>query len=79
MKKEKENKPVTGEKPTGKKCPYCISKKEDSNVIESYNKFQCLNCGKMWDEGAFGKVYSLELERGESWAREMEARRLKER
>lgn len=68
-------------------CPYCnledkaIDKVKTSNQVHktTHGKWQCLTCGKHWDEQALGKPYSIELERGEHWAREMKARELKER
>lgn len=60
-------------------CPFCLSNGNGSAMIkEAGTKYQCLDCGKYWEDSAIGKPYSLELERGEAWQRETKSRQLKE-
>ena len=61
------------------KCPWCNQSKTKNLVLKvRHGRWQCGTCGKMWDEKALGKPYTEALERGESWEREMQARRLRE-
>ena len=73
----KESKKATGEKDAKGACPYCESVGQSSNLLDIGQNIQCLTCGKNWTKEAIGQKYSLELERGPKWAREIEARRLR--
>ena len=68
---------VTAEKDAKGACPYCESVGQASSLIDVGNTIQCATCGKNWDKAAIGQKYSIALERGERWANEIEARRLK--
>lgn len=69
-------------------CPYCAyegvdptnglaHKKTKGKVITTENNhLQCVECGKMWSRAALGKPYSIELERGDLWAKENKAKQL---
>ena len=71
-------------------CPWCnYSNKDDEkgplhekvkNVVRNRgHKYQCDTCGKFWEPAQFNKPWSIELERGAGWVREMQARSLTER
>lgn len=79
--------PVILEKTMKDACPYCNSDKDaegepkakvENTVIQDRTNWQCMQCGKQWDKKALNKPYSIELERGPAWVREMERRRLRE-
>lgn len=71
-------------------CPWCnhankdemkpegLKEKCDSVLVQAYGKWQCLTCGKNWEVQAIGKPWTIELERGIAWARENQARALRE-
>lgn len=59
-------------------CPWCIKngKKDSKCLVLVTGRTQCTDCGKHWNPEDLGKTWSLELERGERWARENKARQL---
>ncbi len=69
-------------------CPWCNYANEDAtkgpvhkklkNLVRNVGTaFQCDTCGKHWEPSALGKAWSLEVERGENWARERRIRELR--
>ena len=50
----------------------------ESKVISiGGDNMQCQTCGKNWKKAQLGKPWTIELERGEAWAREVRARELR--
>lgn len=71
-------------------CPWCNFENKDEKVAEVHEAvsgsvllptvhggYQCTTCGKNWTKGDVGKPWSLALERGAQWEREMRARELR--
>ena len=69
-------------------CPWCnyqnndevegpIHKKEENLVRFTRPNYQCDVCGKQWPKTALGKPWTLALERGPQWEREMRIRELR--
>jgi len=70
-------------------CPWCNYKNDEESVGEVHDKRanavvltenmlnQCLTCGKTWSKEALGKPWTLALERGPAWEREVRARELR--
>ena len=44
--------------------------KDGSLVRLAGTKWQCDDCGKHWEPTSLGKPWTVELERGEAWAKE---------
>lgn len=71
-----------------KDCPWCsydnddpkkgiVHEAEDAVLDLTANlDYQCRTCGKHWPKSALGQPWSIELERGDAWARENKARQL---
>jgi len=70
-------------------CPWCnyentddstadVHKPRKNAVVLTENMLnQCLTCGKTWNKEALGKPWTLALERGPAWEREIRARELR--
>lgn len=70
-------------------CPWCeydnndikqgpVHKKTEGKIALATDPsvFQCLTCGKNWNQEQLGKPWSLAMERGPQWEREHRARQL---
>ncbi len=57
-------------------CPWCNETNVKNKQIRTRHSWQCLTCGKDWEEASLGQKWSIGVERGKAWTKENAKREL---